>query len=289
VPGREPPLPHVPIDSVVDRIDQVSTLPHVALHVMEVANNLDAGAAELKLAVEGDPALSARVLHCVNSSAHPLRAKITNLHSAISYLGFAQVRNLAITASVSDIFKHDEVIGPYSRTELWRHLVSVGVCGRLIAMRKGLPNFEDAFLGGLMHDFGIILEDQHVHRPFRLAIQSLRSDETLVQTEQEYLGFDHTTLGSRIAETWKFPPSVRACIRFHHMSGNCRTPEMDIVHCVAVANLICTLKGISSVGMKLVELPQDALSALSFNKEDIRVLAGDLDRELSQHKSLFCI
>ena len=43
------------------------------------------------------------------------------------------------------------------------------------------------------------------------------------------------------------------------------------------------------MGMKLVELPQDALKALSFKKEDVRVLADDLDHELSLHKSLLCI
>ena len=70
-------------------------------------------------------------------------------------MGFNQIRNLAITASVSHSFKTENVSGTYRRAGLWRHLVSVGICARLIAARSRMSAFEDAFLAGLLHDFGI--------------------------------------------------------------------------------------------------------------------------------------
>ena len=282
-------IAQVPIETVVGRIAEVSTLPHVALKVMEVANDPASGAAELRGAVEGDAALSARVLRTVNSSAYALRSKITNLQQAISYLGFSQIRNLAITASVSDSFKRDEAIGFYRRSSLWRHLVAVGICSRLIAARQKLPNFEDAYLAGLLHDFGIILEDQHASTAFKTMIQSLDMGKPLIEAEQAYLGFDHTQLGSRVADAWKFPPAARAAIRFHHMSGNCRDDEAPIVRCVEVANFICSVKGIPSIGVNLVQPPHDAIAALSFRKEDIKILVTDLDNEMIRHESLFTL
>ncbi len=104
---RESPLLHVPIEDVVKRIDQISTLPHVAMHVMRLANDPESTTQDLKDAVESDPTLSARVLKCVNSPAYALRSKITNLQQAISFVGFNQVRNLAITGSVSQTFQKD--------------------------------------------------------------------------------------------------------------------------------------------------------------------------------------
>jgi hypothetical protein len=56
---------------------------------------------------------------------------------------------------------------------------------------------------------------------------------------------------------------------------------------VELANVICTLKGISSVGTKLVRPPMDALKALNMGKADIKVLAEDLERELELNDSLF--
>ena len=268
--------PH-PVDVVARQVKEISTLPQVALKVIEVARDPDAGAADLKAVVEGDPALSARVLRIVNSASCGVRSTVTNLHQAISYLGFSQVRNLAMTASVSEIFKKDEQVGSYCRSALWRHLVSVGICARMVASRCRIPNFEDAFLAGLLHDIGIILEDQRVHG----------EGLSLSASEREWLGFDHCLLGERIAEAWGFPPTVRDAIRFHHSSQLCEGEDADIVCCVEIANVICTLKGITSVGRCLVGPPLDASQALGLQKEDFVILATDLDHEIELNENLF--
>ncbi len=275
------------LDSIVRRIDEISTLPHIALQVMEVANEPSSSAADLKEVIEGDAALCARILRCVNSSAYATRTKITNLQHAIAYLGLKQIRNLAITASVSGLFKKEEAIGSYLRSRLWQHLVSVGICARLIAMRREFENFEDMFLAGLLHDIGIILEDQYVHEPFRKVIEGLNDDKTLATVELEHLGFAHTVLGARVAEAWKFSDHITDAIRHHHNSAKYQGDHMDIVRCVEVANLVCTLKGLSSVGRKLVMISQPALEGLSLTKEDIVVLLEDLDREIERHTDLF--
>lgn len=275
------------LQEVAGKIDEVSTLPHLAVKVMEVAHDPGSGAADLKAVLERDPALSARLLRCVNSSAYAARAEITNLQQAIAYLGLKQVRNLALTAGVSDLFRGQQTIGKYSRLRLWRHLVSVAVAARMLAMRRSIGNFEDAFLAGLLHDIGILLEDQHVHDGFCAVIRSLHKDTTLAETERELLGFDHTTLGERVAADWGFPHGVTAAIRHHHASQHCRAEDIEVVRCVEVANLLCTLKGISSVGLKSVRVSRQALEGLALTKQDVVVLAEDLDGELSGNADLF--
>jgi putative nucleotidyltransferase with HDIG domain len=277
------------IDAFMQRVEAISTLPHVALRVVEVANDEKSGAADLKAVLESDPPLSARVLRCVNSSAYSLRTRVTNLQLAISYLGCKQVRNLAITASVSDLFKDNRPIGTYRRADLWRHFVAVGICARLVAMRLRLANFEDAFLAGLLHDLGIILEDQHAHEQFSRVILALDPHRTLVEVEREHFGFDHTIIGDRLAARWSLPESIRAAIRHHHASGVYRGTEVEILRCVEVANMICTMRQISSVGLNLLKPSTDAIRGLGLKKEDIVVLAQDLDREISTHQDLFLV
>ncbi len=275
------------LDDVVRRIDEISSLPHVALRIMEIASDADSGAADLKDIMESDTALSARVLRCVNSSAYATRMQITNLQQAIAYLGLKQIRNLAMTISVSELFRKNETVGRYRRSELWRHLVSVGICARMIAMRLKFTNFEDMFLAGLLHDIGIILEDQHVHEHFSEVILSLKGDKTLAAAERAHFGFEHTTLGEKVAKLWGFPEAAKAAIRYHHMSTHCRGADVDIVRCVEVANLLCTLKGIPSVGHKLVKFSRPTFAGLSLSKDDIAILAEDLDNELASNASLF--
>jgi HD-like signal output (HDOD) protein len=204
-------------------------------------------------------------------------------------LGCKQIRNLAITASVSDLFKKNEPIGTYRRTNLWRHFIAVGICARLIAMRLRLANFEDAFLAGLLHDLGIILEDQHAQGQFAAAMLALDPNRTLIEIEREHLGFDHTLVGDRLAARWRMPESVQAAMRYHHSSSAYRGAETTVLHCVEVANMICTMRQISSVGLNLLKPSADAIRGLGLRKEDVLVLAQDLDRELDAHKELFSV
>jgi putative nucleotidyltransferase with HDIG domain len=278
-----------PVDKVVRRVCEISTLPHVALRLMKVANDEHSSAADLKAVMEGDAALSARVLRCVNSSAFAVRGKITNLQQAIAYLGMKQIRNLAMTASVSKMFAKDERIGYYCRSGVWRHLVSVGICARMLAMRLKFMNFEDMFLAGLLHDIGIVLEDQFAHEDFIRVVQSLNDKQMLTAAEQLHFSFDHTILGDRLAESWGFPEAVRAAIRYHHASVSYRGGETNLVRCVEVANLICTLKMISSMGQKLPVCSRPAFAELSLTKEDVVVLSADLDREFASNADLFQI
>jgi HD-like signal output (HDOD) protein len=168
-------------------------------------------------------------------------------------------------------------------------MVSVGICTRLIAIRQGLQNFEDAYLAGLMHDFGIIMEDQQIHEPFKAMIRSLDDHHSLAEAERACLGFDHAILGSRIAEAWKFPPTVRAAIRFHHHSDKYHGEGAKIVGCVEVANFLCSSKGISSVGINLVTLSREVVAALSYTREDLEILMTDLDHEMERYTDLFAV
>jgi HD-like signal output (HDOD) protein len=286
--AHSPPSEAAPaLDAAMKRIDDISTLPQIALRVMQVARDESVSAADLKAVMENDPALSARVLRCVNSAAYALRTRVTNLQQAISYLGTKQIRNLAMTACVSDMFRKDERIGPYRRRELWRHLVSVGIGARLIAMRRRLAEFEDAFLAGLLHDVGIVLEDQHFHEAFRRVVGGLDGTRTLAAVEREVLGFDHMMLGERLAAAWGFPEAVRSAARHHHAAMAYSGESADVIRCVEVANLLCTVKGVPSVGVKLVKVCRTTFSALSLSQQDLKVLDEDLNRELANNATLF--
>lgn len=281
------PSPPRPLDKVSRRVQEISSLPMVAIRVMEVTSDSNASAEELKAVLESDASLSARVLRLVNSSTYGLRQRVGNLQTAIAYLGFRQIRNLALTSSISEVFKKEERIGTYSRPALWRHLVSVGVCARMLAMRRGLENFEDVFLAGLLHDVGIILEDQYDHANFRRLVSSLSAAECLDEAERRELGYTHMELGGVVAEQWRFPELVTSVIRHHHHAVAPADEHQQAVRCIQVANTVCTFKNISSIGLNLLKPPVDATAGLNLLRPDIEALVVDLDEELQRHSMLF--
>lgn len=275
------------LDRICNRIYEISTLPQVAARVMEVAGDPKSGAVELKEAMEIDAALSSRVLRCVNSSAYATTERITSLQHAITFLGFKEVRNLAMTASVSKLFTGDVAIGTYQRGALWKHLVSVGICGRLLAMRVNGIEPEEVFLAGLLHDLGIVLEDQYLNEFFVQVLEAVTDETPLSEIERELIGFDHARLGGKLADAWHFPRPVTDAILHHHDSTRCCGGSAKLVQCVEIANYACSVKGITSIGRNVVRFPQAAIEGLSLTRADFVALIQDLDRELQEKEELF--
>lgn len=279
---REPTL-----ESVAASVTEISTLPDVALRVMEVASDPASDASDLRRVVESDPALCVRVLRCVNSASYGLRTRISDLNQAVSYLGFNQIRDLAITATVSDLFRGSGPILSYDRRNLWRHLVATGVCSRMIALRQRIEGHANAFLAGLLHDVGIVLFDQYRHEEFHKVIAGLNASKPLVEFERQIVPWDHTELGWIMGERWKLPEVALAAIRWHHDPSSCPPPHQIVVHCVAVANWVCSSRGISSVGTNLVGIPPGTLAALRLETRDVSVFVEDLDGEIERNQHLF--
>jgi putative nucleotidyltransferase with HDIG domain len=274
------------LDRLVHRIGEISTLPHTMLQIIRVTNDPLSSSKDLTRVIELDPALSARLLKCANSVAHGLTSRIKSLQQAVGYLGFSKVRNLAISASVCEVFKTDYRIGTYNRRGLWDHMIAVAVTSKVIAIRRNVPNPEDVFLAGLLHDLGIILLDQYHHEEFERAMSRYPIGRTLVQAERMAYGFDHTVLGTYIAERWRLPDSVRLTIRHHHTDrydGN----HAQTIACVELANVMCTSKGIGSVGVPLPGMSSSVLDHLNIETSDVKMLIEDMNEQIDQNSELF--
>jgi HD-like signal output (HDOD) protein len=275
------------LKEVTARIRDVFSLPHVVLQIIQVANDPASSALDLKTVVEMDPSLSARLLRAVNSAAYGAHTEVRTIHHAIAYMGFAVVRNVALTSKVADMMKGEKKIGGYSRESLWRHLVTVGVTSRMIAARIGVRDFEDAFLAGLLHDFGIILLDQNCYSQFADVMESLEPEDTLCRAEERSLGFTHAELGAAVARDWNLPSSAIAAMLYHHDSQACDDGNRRIVEVVELANFICAAKGIPAIGTVVTEPPSaEALDSLSIDREGFRVLWEDFDQELESAEIL---
>ncbi len=192
-------LPEVLVERLFKRISEVSSLPAVAVRIIEVANDSTTGAEDLHDAVQFDAALAMRIMRTVNSSYYAMQNKVADLKLAITLLGFKEIRNLALTAYIAQLFTKGTGYGKYSREGLWNHLVGVGTVARLIAQTSGKVPPREAYLAGLLHDLGLILIDQYLHQPFCKVIDTLTEERPTCEIEREILGFDHAELGQFVA------------------------------------------------------------------------------------------
>jgi putative nucleotidyltransferase with HDIG domain len=276
------------LDKLLHRIHEVSTLPMTITRIVEVSQSPLSDVQDLSRVIEADPAIAARVLRYANSVVNGLRHPISTLPQAVSYLGFSQIRNLAVTASVCKIFQQELQVGTYSRRGLWRHMASVAVTARMIAEEKGVFNPDEVFLAGLFHDLGIVLEDQYLHEPFVEMMTNYPKGRTLVQAEQMAFGFDHTILGYCVARRWKLPELVQAAIRHHH-DYRYDGIYAQAIACVELANVLCTSKGMNSVGVPLAQMSPSVLTHLKIERNEIRPLIDKMNIRLEENEQLLSL
>ena len=99
----QPEPPEVLLQRLFRRIGEVSSLPTVAIRIIDVANDPGSGADDLLDAVEIDASMATRIVRTVNSSFYALQNKVGDLKLAIALLGFNEVRNLSLTAYVAPV------------------------------------------------------------------------------------------------------------------------------------------------------------------------------------------
>src|SRR5690606_2902846 len=100
-----PLLQNQALEALFQRLSELSSLPSVALRIIEVAVDENSDAEDLRQHIEHDPALAARIIRVVNSSYFALRQEIGDLRTAIAMLGTKQIRNIAVTVFVSRQFQ----------------------------------------------------------------------------------------------------------------------------------------------------------------------------------------
>lgn len=273
--------PETLVRRLFSRISEVSTLPTVAVKIIEVANDPTTGAEDLLGAVQFDTALAARIMRTVNSSYYSMQNKVADLKLAITLLGFKEIRNLAMTAYIAQLFKKGSGHGTYTREGLWNHMIGVGIVAQLVAETCRRVPPREAYLAGLLHDIGLILEDQYLNKPFCKVIDLLTENTLLRDVEHKVMGFDHAELGEYVASQWSLPRHLTATIRYHHSPLEYEGEHRDMVFVVALADFFCNVKGLTQLGVRNMQMPPpEIFAALELSKEHISQIWTQLDDTL---------
>jgi HD-like signal output (HDOD) protein len=185
---------------------ELPVLPEVAARVVAVAASPEADAAGLARLITRDQSLAAHVMRVASSVAYQPRTPIESLQHAISWLGFADVADIAFTVAVQG--KLLNVPGQRNRvTRMWKNAVATGLWARAVAeatRRKG----EACYLAGLLHEVG---------QPVCLQAASeiaRRAGVQLIESEYDALLAEfHVEIGAQLAQDWHMPASVATVIR----------------------------------------------------------------------------
>jgi len=189
--------------------------------------------------VKHDPALAAKILKIVNSAFYGLPSQIASLDRAIVMLGLSAVKNIALAASLSRLFRPGAISDSFTARDLWTHCIAVGVCSRLLA-NASYGQVEETFVAGLVHDMGLLVEYQLFPAKLRTVVDCCHAEpQDFCAVERGVIGGDHQAFGAALSAKWKFPPGLRAAISYHHRSDSLKPEFRRVVTAVMLADTIC--------------------------------------------------
>ena len=191
-------------------------MPSLVFELNEIIANPLSAAKDIANVVNQSPSLTAVLLKMVNSAFFGFRSKIDSISKAIMLIGSNEVSNLAMGVTIMETFRNipKQVIDVGAFLE---HCLACGVVGRLLAVHAKLPQAEQIFVSGMLHDIGrLVLYKYFPDVAGLLLIQAMESRQPLAVVEREMIRTSHTQIGKKLLQKWKLPYTLENSVYYHH-------------------------------------------------------------------------
>ncbi|MHB9119407.1 MAG: HDOD domain-containing protein [Burkholderiales bacterium] len=231
--------------SANDLIADVSglvTLPDVYLRINSLIENPNTTLDDIAEAISRDPSFTVRLLQVANSSLYGLSSTVSTVAKAVSVIGTAQVRNLALSISVANSFSNllNQLV---SMQDFWHHSLFCALAARRLAKEARRCDPDTLFTAGMLHDIGelvIFNREPEESKQALLLVLEEPGELPVYMAERQVFGFDHSEVGGLLARQWKLPPVLVDCIAHHHDIENAQSHprETAIVH---IANSVALM------------------------------------------------
>ena len=220
--------------------------------ILAMINDPGANPNDLKSLIQSDPPLVAKILRLANSSLYSAARTIGDIDQALIWIGLDALEEIVLTQKMSEVYRGGKEFGGYTRQRIWRHSVAVALMCKFIYRREFGERGCNAYAAGLMHDIGVIIEDQLLNARFKeLMVYMLEKRCSLSTAETEFLGFDHGGVGKALAEKWSFPLELAEGIGCHHDPEYARPEYSRFAKTVFIGDYLMFLNGYGYVEMAL--------------------------------------
>lgn len=262
-------------------IKDIPTLPLIYQEVFRMMQDPDTSVPAIAEVIAQDQALSAKILHLVNSAFYGYSKQIRTISRAVVILGFQAVRNAALAISVFDYFKNENSSDELDLTKFWEHSIAVATICRSLAERAQLKDTEEAFTIGLLHDAGKLIEKRYFPQDFA-GIYEVIGEQHLswIEAERALFQINHATIGKVVFRRWNFPPSVVDAVHLHHSPvETAKYPQLAAL--VHVADWFSYQMGMGTPGAyPPPECQEQALKLLNLQVTDLAAYEEKIREEM---------
>lgn len=212
------------LSDVAKKLEQVYKLPPMpdtAVHIMHMISDPDVEIKDLSELIERDPSLAAQVMRYARSALFAYPGELNNVQEAINrVLGFERVSQLAMGLAASKAFRIPSS-GPLGLQKFWQHSLYAGVLSQALAEKMNSDEIDSkqAYLAGLLHNFGILLIGHLFPPEFKMLNKLRATDPDLLMSDieqqvfgiggaQEFISLGHGSMGAILLKLWNLPEAI---------------------------------------------------------------------------------
>jgi len=281
------------VGNAIREISHIATLPEITVKVVELVEDPKSTAQDLHKVISSDPALCSRILKVVNSSFYGLPGQIGSINRAIVMLGLNAVKNIAIAASLAKLFRGGDLTPSFSARELWTHSNITAAAAKMVANSLHLGLADEAFLAGLIHDIGLMVEMQADRNKLIEVLRRVGADNKgvpandFVASEMSVFEANHQDFGAGLCEKWKFPKSFAIVTGFHHRPLELAAPNRTLTALVHVADITASnMKLGFSRSVESTTVASEVLASLNLTQQQVDEVAAALPRAMEEANML---
>ena len=274
------------VTEAIKQISHIATLPEITVKIIELVEDPTSTAQDLNNVISNDPALCSRILKVVNSSFYGLPGQIGSINRAIVLLGLNAVKNIAISASMAKLFRGGQLCDKFNARDIWMHAIATAAASKMIADKLKMGVGDEAFLAGLTHDIGMMVEMQFDRAKLAEVVNQITvtdgvPDRDMREIERELFGADHQAFGKALCERWKFPEAFAQVSDFHHNPLDLPTGSRSMACLVHIADhLAGTIPGAFRLDLPSLEIDGSVLDEIRLSREALADIRSRLEEEV---------
>lgn len=236
-------------DLLVQRLGDLRQIPTIPAVLTPLLHYLDQPVDTLDVQkltdlIAQDKSLTAQCLQMANSPLFGRRKEINSLRGAVVTLGFHHVGDIAMSCGMLKLLPGGRGKENFDPIVFWEHSLGCALVCRHLARSLNVSEPGRAYLAGLLHDLGIIVNLWILPEEFSASFSVARDERIpLHEAEQLCMGFSHCDSGRLLAERWGFAPGLIEVIAHHHQPQNA-SHDAALVSLVHIADLLCRMGGL---------------------------------------------
>ncbi|MEA3134702.1 MAG: hypothetical protein QOG17_2548, partial [Gammaproteobacteria bacterium] len=222
---------------VVGRIGSLPAMPKTYARLQTALSQITVTAGEIADIVNADAAIASKVLQVTNSAFFRLRKPMVRIKDAVTYLGFATIRNLVLSAEIFSEWKTPLDLPEFDPEQLQIHAQAMAAACKSLA--EGRMSADDAWLAGLVHDIGYWILVQECPGELARALEAARLGSLpLYECERRVIGATHAEIGGYLLGLWGLPYSIVEAVALHHTPATVTPHGYDLLGALAVAHAL---------------------------------------------------